>query len=310
MKEKHVSGIIDWERAMWGEALMDDRFRRHTRNADFLKGFGKETFTEAEMRRIYWYDILLYLTMMTEGAYREYRSKTLIKIAICDDEPKICSLYQTKVQFILKEHGTEASIDTYAQPLEFLEALKVQEYDLMLLDIDMPEMSGLQIAEKIQELPKKPLLIFVTNQDALVYQTFLYHPFSFIRKSFLDEELEIVLFQALKELAGRKIRYTFRCEKETVSLLLHEILYLEAEGNYIQLHTRDGIYRFRETLASVERELEQQGFVRIHKGFLVNQEAVYRIGSDEVILLNKERLPIGRSSKEQAKERLMRYLLT
>ncbi len=72
VKEKHVSGIIDWERAMWGEALMDDRFRRHTRNADFLKGFGKETFTEAEMRRIYWYDILLYLTMMTEGAYREY----------------------------------------------------------------------------------------------------------------------------------------------------------------------------------------------------------------------------------------------
>lgn len=72
VKEKHVFGIIDWERAMWGEALMDDRFRRHTRNAEFLKGFGKDSFTEEEMCRIYWYDILLYLTMMTEGAYREY----------------------------------------------------------------------------------------------------------------------------------------------------------------------------------------------------------------------------------------------
>lgn len=137
----------------------------------------------------------------------------MIKIAICDDEPIICSLYQTKVQFILKEHESEASIDTYTQPLKFLEALKVQEYDLILLDIDMPEISGLQLAEKIQELPKRPLLIFVTNQDALVYQTFLYHPFSFIRKSFLEEELETVLLQAWKELAGRKIRYIFRCEK-------------------------------------------------------------------------------------------------
>ena len=79
----------------------------------------------------------------------------MIKIAICDDEPIICSLYQTKVQFILKEHESEASIDTYTQPLKFLEALKVQEYDLILLDIDMPEISGLQLAEKIQELPER-----------------------------------------------------------------------------------------------------------------------------------------------------------
>lgn len=51
---------------------MDDRFRHHTRNSDFLRGFGKEEFTENEMRRIYWYDIFLYLTMMIEVSYREY----------------------------------------------------------------------------------------------------------------------------------------------------------------------------------------------------------------------------------------------
>lgn len=72
VKEKHVLGIIDWERAMWGEAFMDDRFRRHTRNDDFLRGYGKTEFTKEEKRRICWYDVLLYLTMMTEGAYREY----------------------------------------------------------------------------------------------------------------------------------------------------------------------------------------------------------------------------------------------
>ncbi len=72
VKDGHVTGIIDWERGMWGEALMDDRFRRHTRNQWFLKGFGKEDFTDAELRRIAWYDVYLYLTMMTEGFYREY----------------------------------------------------------------------------------------------------------------------------------------------------------------------------------------------------------------------------------------------
>lgn len=72
VKDKHVCGVIDWERALWGEAFMDDRFRRHTRNADFLKGYGKEAFSLKEKKRILWYDIYLYLTMMTEGAYREY----------------------------------------------------------------------------------------------------------------------------------------------------------------------------------------------------------------------------------------------
>ncbi len=72
VKDGHISGIIDWERALWGEAFMDDRFRRHTRNEDFLRGFGQKAFSRQEMRRIYWYDVFLYLTMMTEGAYRGY----------------------------------------------------------------------------------------------------------------------------------------------------------------------------------------------------------------------------------------------
>lgn len=72
VNEGKISGIIDWERAMWGEPFMDDRFRYHNRNDDFLKGFGIDVLSYEELRRIYWYDILLYLTMMTEVTYREY----------------------------------------------------------------------------------------------------------------------------------------------------------------------------------------------------------------------------------------------
>ena len=67
-----LSGIIDWERAMWGESFMDDRFRRHTRNAAFLEGFGQTEFSPVEMRRIAWYDLFLYITMVTECFYRLY----------------------------------------------------------------------------------------------------------------------------------------------------------------------------------------------------------------------------------------------
>ena len=72
IKNADIAGIIDWERAMWGEALMDEPFRYHKRNPDLLEGFGVSELSQAELRRAFWYDVLLYLTMMAEVFYREY----------------------------------------------------------------------------------------------------------------------------------------------------------------------------------------------------------------------------------------------
>ena len=75
VKDGRVSGIIDWERAMWGEPFMDDRFRMHNRDKCFLEGFGQTSFSEDELKRLRWYDIILYLTMMIEVFYREFEDK-------------------------------------------------------------------------------------------------------------------------------------------------------------------------------------------------------------------------------------------
>ena len=75
VEDDHVVGIIDWERAMCGEAFMDDRFRKHNRNPDFLEGFGQQDFTGSELKRLFWYDIILYLTMMVEVFYRGFEDK-------------------------------------------------------------------------------------------------------------------------------------------------------------------------------------------------------------------------------------------
>lgn len=72
VKNGHVCALIDWERALWGDVFMEDRFRRHSVNDPFLQGFGQTDFSEAERMRILWYDIVLYLCMMTEGKFREY----------------------------------------------------------------------------------------------------------------------------------------------------------------------------------------------------------------------------------------------
>lgn len=76
VNDGRVTGVIDWERAMWTDPLMDDRFRRHTRSAAFLQGYGKETFTPGEQRRLLWYDLFLFTTMYVECFYRQYEENT------------------------------------------------------------------------------------------------------------------------------------------------------------------------------------------------------------------------------------------
>lgn len=70
--EGRLSGVIDWERAVWGDPFMDDRFRTQSQHPAFLSAYGKPCFTPAEKRRILWYDVFLYVTMLTECRYRQY----------------------------------------------------------------------------------------------------------------------------------------------------------------------------------------------------------------------------------------------
>lgn len=76
VQDGQLSGIIDWERAMWADPYMDDRFRCHTRPKAFLEGFGQTEFSANEMRRMQWYDLFLFITMYVECFYRQYDNNT------------------------------------------------------------------------------------------------------------------------------------------------------------------------------------------------------------------------------------------
>lgn len=232
-----------------------------------------------------------------------------ITIAICDDEVKILRDIESEVKSILFKIGKKAECFSTSVPEDFLQLLKTKKIDILLLDIDMPRISGMEIAKKINECEYDVLIIFITNQETLVYDSFQYHPFAFIRKSRYMDELEITLKRALLELNKKKEYYIFKNTDGIIRILFSDILYFEADGNYVKIVSKDEEeYEHRETLISLESKLEGKGFIRIHKGFLVNQEAVFTMYYDKVILNNKQELPIGRANRDKAKQELMRYL--
>lgn len=229
-----------------------------------------------------------------------------MQIFICDDEPQMLSNIVKKVLKCLPD----SDVRSFSSGLELLRCLEAEPCDILLLDIDMPDITGLEIARHLAPGKKRPLLLFVTSHDELVYDSFQYHPFAFLRKSCLDLEIEAALADCLQELEHRERHFCFRWEGNRVCLLLSDILYFEAEGNYLKLFSKAGQYRFRGTIASVENTLADCGFIRIHKGFLINQAAVRLLNSERVELSDGAVLPIGKSYTRTAREQFLRYMRT
>lgn len=132
----------------------------------------------------------------------------MYQIVICDDEKKILEDISFKVKMALDKQEIQAEYLCLEDSRNLMEHLKEQKIDVLFLDIDMPYFSGMDIAAYINEKGLKTILIFVTSHDTLVYQTFTYRPFGFIRKTHLDEELEELAERIKKELFDRKEELT------------------------------------------------------------------------------------------------------
>ena len=230
-----------------------------------------------------------------------------MNIAVCDDENKILE----EIAAFIEKEFPGSRVEVFSDGQSFLTAVKSasnDEPDLLLIDIDMPGMSGMEVAAALTEEKSRTLIVFVTAHDELVYDSFKYHPFAFVRKKYLEEELRGVLKDCQKEIDSRNKQFIFQNASQTINLAQSEILYFEGQANYLAIHTTGDEYRMRSTMTAVEKELENCGFLRIHKGFLVNLEHVKILKSENLELDNGELLPIGKSYSDEAKKSILRFM--
>ena len=261
----------------------------------------------------------------------------MIKFLFCDDEPIILDTLFEKTVSSFALSGYKAEGKKLSDPFALSDMLKQETPDILFLDIDLSVLNGMDIAESILKEPVRPLIIFVTQHDALVYKSFACRPFGFIRKSFFDDEITETIHRAVMELSERNAFFSFQNSNGLVRFKYDDILYFESKANYIHIHTagknvpigsdekltRTGsvrehsgqnspekgtFLRFRGTMQALEADLKNKGFIRIHKGFLVNQLHIFTVRSDEIELDNHELLPIGRVNREQIRNTILRYL--
>ena len=128
-----------------------------------------------------------------------------MNLILCDDDKVFLNKLEIRIRGLCQKHKIAVKMECYVSAKEMLEGIKnLDEISVFFIDIDMPEVNGFEVASYLKKWNRECCIVFVSNKDDLVFQSLVYHPFFFIRKAHLDEELEPQLLELQKK-AGKKV---------------------------------------------------------------------------------------------------------
>ena len=231
-----------------------------------------------------------------------------IKCIIVDDEPMAREILESHLARIdaIEVAGTCKSA------IEAFNVISTQKIDLIFLDINMPEISGLSFAKSINKNIK---IIFTTAYREYAVDGFdlqavdyLLKPISFERllqgvNKYLNENQQVSA-QEVAEFTEEKNDAIFvRSDRKMIKISFADIRFIESLSDYIKIHLKDKSVVTRETISSIEVKLPQKEFVRVHRSFIVSLSAIDSF-TNELVEIGRKQIPISRSYKESVLARL------
>ncbi len=234
----------------------------------------------------------------------------MIKIAICDDEEKAVSLHEKMVKGCLQRQGIGCEITTYTQSRNLLYDITDDGffYDLILLDIEMPGVSGMEIPKRIGEYLPNVRIIFVTSHTEYAIDAFELSIFRYVPKSNLEEKLAAAVTDAARLIeleAGQE--YTIRTANRMEKIPYKDILYIQRDGKNASIVSNGGVSKVRKSLQQVFQELDTPEFLFIDRGCIVNIIQIMKISDSMAVLKNGECLPVSRSHLPEVKRQINQF---
>lgn len=215
------------------------------------------------------------------------------RIAICDDEQNQIEYITSIVASWSAHEGHGCEIRTFASAEAFLfEYEEDKAYDILLLDVEMKNMNGIELAKRIRKDNNRAEIIFITSHFEFVGEGYEVDALHYLIKPISAEKLTQVLTKAAEKLSVEPPSVVISCEGETVKLYEADILYVESFLHYIVIHTKDKEYKIKENMSVFENRVSDY-FYRIHRSYLVSLKYITRISRTSVSIGNTE-LPLSR----------------
>lgn len=226
----------------------------------------------------------------------------MIKAAICDDDLTMLDYLYAHISKEFERQGSDVDVNKFTTGKDFLGAHKAKSFDVVFLDIKMPDIDGFTVAKELRDSSDNTQIIFVTTEDGLVYDSFDYQPFWFIPKT-NPEILKAKLQTAIKKLTDRMAQNRKICLKlprgEERYIYSDTILYIYSQSNYLNIVRKSETINIREKINVFFEKIPQQTFVRIHNRYIVNMQQIAAVDCTDykIILKNEEVLYVSRAYK-------------
>jgi two-component system LytT family response regulator len=245
----------------------------------------------------------------------------IIRSVIVDDEE--FAVIEIKEQLLA--YPDVDVVETFSNGLTGLQGINAQKPDLVFVDIEMPELNGF---EMLARLTCSPVVIFCTGFSKYAIDGYAYDPTDFLLKPLKPQRFQTAMDRAVKDIERRSFGERLLRQKQQLGYLLLEfrdlhgesrkvyvwpedILYVQPQennGNYLEYHLADSTcYLVKKTLKKALHELENSGFIQVHRSFLVNASKIKELYQNDVLILrhaDAPRIPVSRAYRKTVKHLL------
>lgn len=228
----------------------------------------------------------------------------MIRIAICDDEPDSVLRNREILQECTGRVKCVADMITYNNGEMLLSDILDDNFffDLILLDIEMPNISGMEIVQSIKPRLPNVRVIFITSHIKYAIDSFELSIFRYVPKDDLEKRLSYAVTDALKLIMLENNKnYMVVTANRMEKVSFQDILYIQRDGKNAAITTFNGVIKVRKSLQSVLEELDTEEFIFIERGCIVNLIQVTHIKNSMIYLKNRIGLPISRSHLQEVK---------
>ncbi len=234
----------------------------------------------------------------------------MLNIAICDDNELDALAARKVIRNTLKNLNKEAEIEYYLNAEDIQNKLlkRKEPLDLLILDIDMPGISGLDLAEKLRANNLKLLIIFLSNHEEFVFKAIEFQPFRYIRKIKLETEMPIAIQSAVKVIAANSdLQITLETDDGNIRIMMSEIMYYETEKRKVAVILKNGKKLVvTKNITEMQEYIQNEKFIMIHRSCVVNVDHVHNIHDYAVILDNNETLIVSRPRYKAVKQKILK----
>ena len=229
----------------------------------------------------------------------------MYQVAVCDDDRVFCAEMERALFYLAKKNCWEIEVDVFYTGEGILKEFEKRlPYDMILLDIEFPNMDGITVAEKVRNCyqDESVQIVFLSGKSKYAMQLFEVRPMNFLIKPVEIKRLEGVLKKGLS--LSQKLQTDFHYKKKNVCyrVPIKEIIYFQNLDKEVIMVTVRGEERFYDSLRRIEKELEPYDFFMPHKTYLVNYRHVTVFSYQQLIMSNNIKIPIAQLRRKAIRQ--------